>query len=88
MEKSTSKVVNKWKNMQKADGHILCKQVRLLLNLNQYEFGKLLGFGTPTSRISEIENNRVRLSNQVKQSIGFLYMASQLDETIVKEIVH
>ena len=52
--------------------HQFCKDVRRSLKLNQAEFGKLLGFSSPSVRISEIENNKVNVSNQVKASLKLI----------------
>ena len=49
-----------------------CKDVRKSLKLNQAEFGKLLGFSSPSVRISEIENKKVNVSNQVKASLKLI----------------
>ena len=73
--------------MQNESGDLLCLNVRKDLDLKPAEFGRLIGFKHPAVRISEIENNRVKLSNIVRQSIINLYLVARIQEEFLDEIL-
>ena len=48
------------------------KKLRQLLGLSPSEFGRLLGFGSPQVRVSELENGKKNGSPQLQRFCTFL----------------
>ena len=62
------------------------RELRQSLGLSQIEFGRLLGFGTPQVRVSELENGKNPGSPQLQNFCKFLqHIIDEGNELLILE---